>query len=131
MSSKFGIYKDDYEECFSVKKTKNGEIFRAFNKKSKMDCILKLISKEQLKKGDYDFLIERIKKEEEIMKLCNSENTVKFYRRIETEDYIILELEECDGSLEEYLKENDNLKNDKNFFNDIVIGMAKAFKTLN
>ena len=123
-------YKSDYKDIFSIKKTNNSEIFNAINVKTEKNCCLKVISKEQLKKGDYDFLLDRIKKEEEITKLCKSENTIEFYRKLETEDYIIFELEECDGSLEEYSKQKGELKDEKEFFKEIVIAMAKAIKTL-
>ena len=123
-------YKSDYKDIFSIKKTNNSEIFNAINVKTEKNCCLKVISKEQLKKGDYDFLLDRIKKEEEITKLCKSENTIEFYRKLETKNYIIFELEECDGSLEEYSKQNGELKDEKEFFKEIVIAMAKAIKTL-
>ena len=42
---------------------------------------------------DYDFLLERLKQEEEITKKCNSDNTVNLYRKLETESHIILDLE--------------------------------------
>ena len=122
-------YKSDYKDIFSIKKTNHSEIFSAINKETGKNCCLKVISKEKLKNGDYDFLLDRIKKEEEITKLCKSENTIEFYRKLETENYIIFELEECDGSLEEYSKQNE-LKDEKEFFKEIVIAMAKAIKTL-
>ena len=130
MSKKLGKYKDDYDDIDSIKTTNNSEIYQTFNNKTNEKCILKLISKKQLQKGDYDFLLERIKKEEEFTKLCSSENTVKLNRRIETEDYIIFELEYCEESLDKYLCGNGELKYNKIFFKEIVQGMAKALKTL-
>ena len=51
-------------------------------------------------------MMEQLYREEEITKLCKSEYTVNFYRKLETEDNIIFELEYCDTNLLEYLNEN-------------------------
>ena len=50
-----------------------------------------VIDKKQLEFGDYDFQIEQLKKEEQITRLCNSENTINFYRKIENGNFIIFE----------------------------------------
>ena len=107
------------------------KIYSAYNKKTNRDFCLKAISKEKLKTQDYNYLLERLKKEQEFQKECNSKNTVNFYRRFETENNIIFELEHCDDNLNNYLQENGELENDKKFFKHIVISLAKALKTLN
>ena len=128
-----GDYKDDYKDYFKVEKETTGlsETYQALNKKNKKSCCLKIISKEKLKMQDYDYLLERIKKEQEIQILCNSDNTVNFYRRLETEENIIFELEFYEQNLYNYLKENGELKYQLKLFKNIVISIAKALKTLN
>ena len=125
-----GQYKDDYEDIFFDEETNTSKIYRGFNKKFKRDCCLKVISKEQLKLGDYDLLISQIKREEEFTKLCNSENTVKFYQKLETQENIIFELEYCNEDMKTYLDNNGELKDNEKFFKDIVISLAKALKTI-
>ena len=129
---KLGKYKNDYEELVNDDKDENSmtQIYKGTNKKNNIDVCLKIISKEKLKAHDYNYFLERLKKEEEIQILCNSDNTVKFYQRLETEDNIIFELECCDDNLNNYLQDNGELERDKKLFKDIVVSMAKALKTL-
>jgi len=119
----------DYEDINYVSETNQGKIYRAFNKISQKECVLKVIDKSQLQLGDYDFLIEQINREEEITKLCNSDYTVNFYRRIENKDYIIFELENFEKDLKEYLSDNGEITN-KEFFKKIIISIANALKIL-
>ena len=124
----FGQYKDDYINiCFI---NENNNSYYAHNIKTNQDCVLKIINKKQLELGDYDFLIEQIRLEEEITKACNSENTVNFYRKLETDNYIIFELEYCETDLKYYLVNNGELREEKELFKEIVIGISKALKTL-
>ena len=128
-----GKYKDDYEELENQLKeeTSISTIYRAYNKKDKINCCLKIISKEKLKSQDYDFLIERINQEQEIQIMCKSTNIVQFYRRLETEENIIFEMEYCEINLHDYYLLENELKREKKFFTEIVISIAKALKTLN
>ena len=132
MAKILGKYKDDYEDLVNEDKNVSNmsKIYIAYNKKANRECCLKVISKEKLKNQDYDFLLERLNKEQEIQTLCNSTNTVNFYKRLETEENIIFELEHYDINLCNYIKENGGLYMDKKFFKEIVISIAKALKTL-
>ena len=106
MEKILGKYKDDYEGVAREEKLETGigKIYKATNLKNNTDCNLKVISKEKLKAQDYLFLQERLKSEQEIQTLCNSDNTVNFYRRLETDDNIIFELEICEDNLYNYIK---------------------------
>ena len=123
-------YKNEYEDCSMKEETNLGFIYNAYNKKAGRDCCLKIISKKQLQLGDYDFLLEQLDREEKISNLCNSENTVNFYRRLETKDNIIFELEYCEDNINNYLLENGEFKGNLELFKNIVISLAKALKTL-
>ena len=131
MAKILGKYKSDYEDIINEDQNVSNmsKIYTAYNKKTNTSCCLKVISKEKLKTQDYNFLLERLKKEQEIQTLCNSKNTVNFYKRLETDDNIIFELEYCDDNLNNYLQENGKLSRDKKFFKEIVISIAKALKT--
>ena len=59
-----GQYYNDYEDIFLDSESNFSKIYKAFNIIENRQCCLKIISKEELKKGDYDFNLERLKKEE-------------------------------------------------------------------
>ena len=122
-----GKYKDDYEDYIKDFETDMTIIYHAYNKINKNYICLKVIDKKQLKLGEYDFHIERLSREEKITKLCNSENTINLFRKIENDNYIIFELEYFENTLRKYI-ENQNMTNE--LFKVIVIGLGKALKTL-
>ena len=84
-----GKYYDNYQSIFFDMKTNISYIYQAENKQNGKQVCLKVIDKKQLELGDYDFLIEQLNREETITKLCNSENTINFYQKMENENYII------------------------------------------
>ena len=86
--------------------TNDNKFYTAFNKITKKDVTLKIISKQKLKDEDYDFCFEQLNREEQLTKLCSSPYTVKFYQRFETDDYIIFELEQCDTDAKTYIFNN-------------------------
>ena len=74
--------------------------------------------------------MEQIRREEEITKICKSENIVNIYQKFENPNCIIFELENCDTDLDEYLKDNGELCKEPEFFKNIVLQLAKALKVL-
>ena len=123
-------FKDNYSDIFFVDEINNGKIYRAYNKIEDKEVCLKVIDKEQLKLGDYDFLLKQLKREEEITEKCESENTVKLYQKMETQNSIIFEFEYCDKDLYEYLEENGELSREPEFFKNIILKIAKVLKDL-
>ena len=85
-------YSKDYQDIIFEQETNNSKIFIATNINNQRTCTLKVISKEKLKLGDYTFLKNQLKREEELTAICNSEYTVNLYRKLDTTDYIILYL---------------------------------------
>ena len=140
-----GQYKSEYSNIFRLKKKYDKKaipedspikIYEAI-KKSQERVFLKIINKELLKEEeDYDFHVWQIQKEKELSKLCNSEYTVNFYQRFETENNIIFELEYFDDDLKEYLFQNGPLcakmesKNNLEIFRQIIIDIAKGLKSI-
>ena len=106
------------------------KVFEAYNKQNDCECYLKIINKEKLKLGDYDFLLEQIKKEEEISKLCKCDYILNLNRKIETQNYIIFEYEYYENTLLDYINENGELENEKEFFKEIILSIGKALKKL-
>jgi len=123
-------YKKEYKDLILEEDTNNNKIFSAFNVINQRSCILKVINKEKLKLGDYTFLKKQIKREEEITSSCNSEYTVNLYRKFETTNYIIFELEYFEESIYKYFQENGPLGRDLNFFKYIVQQLANALRIL-
>ena len=123
-------YNGDYQDILFEQESNNSKIFSAFNVVNQRSCILKVISKENLKSGDYTFLINQLKREEELTTICNSEYTVNLYRKLETNDYIIFELELFEDSIYEYFRENGPLSRDLNFYKYIVRQLANALRIL-
>ena len=77
------------------------------------------------------FFLEQIKREEEIIELCKSDNIINIYRKIETSDNIVFEMESWDTNLTDYIKEYGGFsKNFKNF-KKIFVGIINALETLN
>ena len=126
MSSKLGKYKNKYSDPWEKERTRFACIYETYNKETKLNCCLKIFDLKELEKGDYDFHMRRLKTEEEITKLCNSENTVNFYRKLEVDNYLIFELERCDEKLDGI----GELESNKPYFKQIVQDLVKALYSL-
>ena len=122
LSEIFGQYRSDYQDLIHdiEADTNTRKIYNGFNIKNNRQCILKIISKKKLLLGDYDFLIQQINREEEINKICKSENIIEFYRRLDTNDNIIFELEYCECDLKSYFESKESLAKDLYFFKKIL-----------
>ena len=127
-----GQYKNDYKIIGLLKKELISKIYEAENIKEQKIVSLKVYNKKALKKGDYDYFIEQIKREEEITKLCKSENIVNIYRKLETPENIIFEMDSWDMNLADYIERNDcGLLHDFYTFKEILLGITNALKVLN
>ena len=123
------IHEDDDDEDEFEGRDDN-QIYRAHNVIRKQNCILKVINKKDLWEGDFDLLMKHIKNEENIAKLCKSENILNLIQKLETENNLIFEYEDYKHNLMSYLRANGELEFKPNFFKKIVISMAKALKII-
>ena len=123
-------YSKEYKNIIFEDGSNNNQIFSAFNIINQRSCNLKVINKEKLKLGNYTFLKKQIKREEEITSSCNSEYTVILYRKFETTDYIIFELEYFENSIYKYIVDNGPLKEKLDIFKYIVEQLANALKII-
>ena len=128
-----GAYINNYNILAKKDETNLSKIYKAFNKVSNREVILKVIDKEMLKKGDYDFLLEQVNKEGEITKLCNSEYTINLYGKLETQRYIIYELEYVEFNLRRLIDKEKTEKSGYmiNNFKQIVLGICRGLKIIN
>ena len=126
-----GEYSNDFKVIKLIQENLISKIYKAENIKDKRIVSLKVYNKKNLEKGDYDFFLEQIKREEEIIKLCKSDNIINIYQKIETSDNIIYEMESWDTNLSDYISKyggfSENLKN----FKKIFIGIINALEVLN
>ena len=126
-----GDYKNDYEEVISVAETPLSRVYSAYNKKLKRPCYLKVTNKNDLKKGEYDFLIQKIQREEQLTKICKCPNVVELYKKLETNDYIIFELEYCEDNIFScIINKYGGMEGNTTFFRKILLDMAKALKKI-
>ena len=115
-----------------VKKDFIYNLYKAENIKEHRKVSLKVYDKKKLEKGDYDYFIEQIKREEEIINLCKCENIVNIYRKIETNQYIIFEMESWDINLADFIKIYGHFRLSKfDTFGKIILGVVNALKLLN
>ena len=121
-----GQYNNEYEIMGLRDETGLCKAYYGTNKNLERDCILKVINKEHIKQLDFDLIMKQLEREEQYTKLCNSENTVNFYKKFETEENIIFELEYCQSSLKDYLNENGKLERNPTIFKNIVQSVVKA-----
>ena len=128
MSKYLGNYINDYKNVFMIEETGLCKVFMGENKNLERLCILKIINKNHLKQLDYDLIMKQIEREEEYTKLCKSKNIVNFYRKLETEENIIFELEYCKANLKDYFYENGKLELRPTLFKNLVRSVVKAIE---
>ena len=121
-----GPFQKYYEDVHFHDETIYSSTYIGVNKQREEQVYLKVMDKNKLKLGDYNYLLEQIKREEEIIKLFNSQNIVKFYQKLENENIIIFEFEYLDKDLGSYLSDNGELEREKEFFKAIVLSLGKA-----
>lgn len=128
-----GAYANNYKILAKIDETNLSKIYKAFNIKSNREVCLKVIDKEKLKQGDYDFLLEQVNKEGEITKLCNSEFTINLYGKLENQRYIIYELEYIEFNLRRLIDKEKTEKSGYmvNCFKQIVLGICRGLKLIN
>ena len=133
MAEFLGQYKNNYEEVIKVEETQLSTIYSAYNIYQNRTCYLKAISKEQMKKGDYDFLLEKIHREEQLTKLCQCKNVVQLYQKLENEKYYIFELEYCESNIYEgIINKYGGMKGEgnKKYLRQIILDLARGLKVM-
>ena len=123
-----GKYYGDYKDIYSMEDedTNTSRIFRGFNVKQNRDVCLKIREKKVIELGDYDFIMDQIRNEEELTKKCGSDNIINFYQKLETPNSIIFELEFCAQNMMEYLRNNGELRKEPENFKKLVLSLANA-----
>jgi len=125
-------FSDNYDYITYANKENNiSRNYTAFNKKSNKNVILKVIDKEKLKLGDYDYLLSQIKREEEITKICKSNNIIELKQKLENNNVIIFEFENYEFDLMEYISKKGSFNGNFKSFKKIIKKIAEALKIMN
>ena len=122
---------DNYSNKVIIKQEFIYKICKAKNIKENRDVCLKIYEKAKLELGNYDYFMEQIKREEEIINLCKSEHVIKIYKKLETPNYIIQEMEYFETDLNKYIKNRGNSAINIDDFKEILLGITEALKILN
>ena len=124
-------FKSNYINIEIIRQEFIYKIFKAKNIKEEREVCLKVYEKRKLELGNYDYFLEQIKREEEIINLCKSEHIVKIYRKLETPNFIIFEMEPFDTDLNKYIKKRGDDTININDFTEILYGITDALGILN
>ena len=108
-----GEYGAHYIDIHVKDETNFCKIFGCTKKENGQNVCLKVIDKNKLKEGDYNYLLKQIKREEEIATLCNSNYTVNLYRKLEDSKFIIFEFEYFETDLRNYIYSKGELGSNK------------------
>ena len=130
MAKFLGQYENNYIHIFLEEESNYSKTYKAFNKYSNQDVFLKVINKERLKLGEYNFLLKQLEREENIAKLCQYKHIQRFYQKLETPENIIFEYELFENNLYTYVRENGELERDLEFFKYVVLTLGKVLKII-
>ena len=83
MAKFLGQYVNNYIHIFLEEESNYSKTYKAFNKYLNQDVFLKVINKERLKLGEYNFLLKQLEREENIAKLCQYKHIQRFYQKLE------------------------------------------------
>ena len=128
MSEILGQYLNDYEDLYFCEKKNNYDIYSAYNLKEKREVSLKVIKKEE--NSDNKLILQKIKKEVDILKLCNDKNILNFHRYYATGKYFVIEQDWYETNMHEYIMNNGPSYYKKEFFKSFAIELAKALQVL-
>ena len=84
---------DYYELGESLGKGKYGLVKKAIHKRTQMECAVKIVKKKELSLKD----LELLKREIEVLKVCQHPNIIKFYDVFENQDYLYIVMEILKG----------------------------------
>ena len=127
----FEEIKDNYtiENIKFINKSNISKIYEAKNITESKKVYLKIIELKNLE-YNHEYFMEQIKREEEILKLCKSDNIINLNKKIETKNYILFEFEYCGKDLSTYIKTKPILKRNKYLLYHILIQISNSLKVL-
>ena len=114
MSQKlYSDFENYYKDIFHDTDFNLGKFYTAYLKDTGEAVYLKIYDKELLKKSKYNYLLKQINREVELANLCKSEHILKVNRKLESENAILIEYEDFDMNLLQYITDKGELSNEK------------------
>ena len=122
--------KNKYKEIKLIGEGSFAKVYKAINNNTGEKVALKKIDKKKLQMNDnINYFLEALKKEIEIMRVCECENSVKFYEYYEDDDYYTIVMELCDSTLKVHLSEIEKFSLEE--IKEIYSNLNKAFVIMN
>ena len=107
-----------------------GKVYVAIYLPTQQKYALKRVNKEEMRKKDYEYLLDAYYRELECMIKCNCENSVKYYKHFESKKNLNIIMELCDSDLDKELDNRIKGYNAKEI-KKIMSQLNNAFKKLN
>lgn len=115
-----------YEQCFDqITKVGEGSFGEVFKVKSKMDgCLYAVKKSKEFFRGE-NYRQERLEEVRRYEQFSEHENCVKLYQAWEQEERLYMQMELCKGSLEDYVREQRFITEDKiwSILLDLLLGL--------
>ena len=119
----------NYKKLNPIGKGVFGTIYEGLNTIDNQKVALKVINLEKLYEMGGDYILSTIQKEEQNMKKCECESTVKFYGHYEEGNNHIMVMELCDETLKQFLEKREKGLSSEEIFN-IFSKLNNAFKKM-
>lgn len=101
-STGYASLQDYYQLHETLGKGKYGLVKKAFHTRTGLECAVKIVRKKELTLKD----LELLKREIEVLKVCQHPNIIRFYDVFENQDYLYLVMEVLNGGdFFQYLQE--------------------------
>ena len=135
--SEFGLG-NEYKVDMLEKDEDESDIYKFYDAKNNQlnkDVCLKIFKKENTEEDEeeinYDFILNQIKKEGDVLTNLDSNHIIKFYKMHDNNKYRILEIENFDKTLYNYMEHCPIFeKDDKSLFKKIILDLVEALKEL-
>ena len=130
---KYEVYLGEKKNDFSndsekVCKDIYSKTFRMYdNDQNQNPWLVKIYKKKFINnQNNKDYLLKQIYNEIEILSICDCDNIIKLREHFETENSIVLVLENCETSLYEYIRNEGPMKYNKKSFKKLVRGISNG-----
>ena len=80
-----------------------GDVYSGYLSSSGKKIAIKRVSKQKMREINYEYMQRAFRTELDCMKKCNCENSVLFYKYLETQNNYNIIMELCDGDLAQEL----------------------------
>ena len=130
-SELLSFYRNKFKDIYLLDKKEYLYTFDAIEIQLDRPVFLKVYDLKLIEDGPKDLLLNQIKREEELIKLCKCENVIELYYTLDTDVSIIFVFEKCEEENLENYSFGKTKENYKKYFIKIVRSIANVIKVLN